>query len=93
MVGMSSEALPPSVVAPRFPCSVKFPVDDSKRLLRDSANVLRVQELFCVVCFIQSQHTNPGEWVTIGGNSQELVEKAKVLKLISQHLTYGLAST
>lgn len=78
--GMSGEALPPSLSnqIARFPFTAKFLVDDSKRLLRDSANVLRVQELFSVVCLIQSQHTSPGEWVSIGANSQEQVEKAKV---------------
>lgn len=53
--------------------SIEFIVDDKKKLLRDGANVRHVQELFSVVC--QTQR----EWVTIGGSSQESVEKAKVL--------------
>ena len=80
---MSSETLPPSVgvtsQVARFPYSLRFPVDDAQRLLREQRNVLQVQELFSVVCFIQSsQQTGPGELVTIAGNSQELLEKAKV---------------
>lgn len=81
---MSSEAPGPTAAnhhghAACFPYSAEFFVDDRKRLLREGGSVVRrIQELFSVACLLtQSQH-GQGEWVKVGGNSQELVEKAKV---------------
>lgn len=62
-------------------------MEDKKRLLRESGHVRRTQELFSVqvACFTHLPHQKQAaEWVRIGGNSQEHVEKAKVSYLFVQ---------
>lgn len=77
-------SLPPMVSnkTAHFPRSLEFFVEDRKRLLRDGANVGHIQELFSVICSIHAagDHVR-GDWatVTVGCNSQELLEKAKVI--------------
>lgn len=78
---------PPVSISNSPPFSLEFLVEDKKRLLRESGHVRRTQELFSVqvACFTHLPHQKQAaEWVRIGGNSQEHVEKAKVSYLFVQ---------